>query len=72
MILYRHPRLVDSMLRPFGFFAPASEGVLNTDVAYAHIAQVVTLDRQRHPEWMLPSAEIIPHPASSRAPTHGA
>lgn len=37
-------------------------GLLTPDELYASAARLVEYDRAKHPEWLLPSAEVLPFP----------
>lgn len=62
VLLYRQPGKENvSELRPFVCRPTLKKGVLmQADMAYEYIKEVVRMDRARHPEWLLPAADIIP------------
>jgi hypothetical protein len=60
VVLYRHPGIKDLHLRPFAQYTPHVEGLLDADKVKEYILDIITVDRKNHPDWMLPTAELIP------------
>ncbi len=58
VLVYRFP---DHILRPFGLKS-ADGQMLEAEVALQRCGQIIAMDRQNHPDWFGPSADILPFP----------